>query len=61
MPDGLPLLKPPYSRMTAIDLNTGEHIWMTPTGNGDRFARTRDYAISHYRLSGATVARRGLW
>ena len=21
----LPLLKPPYSRMTAIDLNTGEH------------------------------------
>jgi quinoprotein glucose dehydrogenase len=22
--------------MTAIDMNTGDHAWMTPTGNGDR-------------------------
>ena len=36
MPRGLPLWKPPYTRMTAIDLNTGEHAWMIPTGNGDR-------------------------
>ena len=36
MPQGLPLWKPPYSRMTAIDMNTGEHLWMTPLGNGDR-------------------------
>ncbi len=36
MPQGLPLFKPPYSRMTAIDMNTGEHVWMTPTGNGNR-------------------------
>ena len=36
MPQGLPLFKPPYSRMTAIDMNTGEHIWMKPMGNGDR-------------------------
>ena len=36
MPEGLPLWKPPYSRMTAIDMNTGAHAWMTPTGNGDR-------------------------
>ena len=36
MPRGLPLFKPPYSRMTAIDLNTGEHAWMVPNGNGDR-------------------------
>ncbi len=36
MPQGLPLFKPPYSRMTAIDMNTGEHVWMTPMGNGDR-------------------------
>ena len=33
-PQGLPLLKPPYSRMTAIDLNTGDHLWMVPTGAG---------------------------
>jgi len=36
MPQGLPLFKPPYSRMTAINMNTGEHVWMVPTGNGDR-------------------------
>ena len=37
MPQGLPLWKPPYSRMTAIDMNTGDHIWMTPLGDGDRY------------------------
>ena len=36
MPQGLPLFKPPYSRMTAINLNTGDHVWMKPMGNGDR-------------------------
>jgi quinoprotein glucose dehydrogenase len=36
MPDGLPLFKPPYSRMTAIDMHTGAHRWMVPTGDGDR-------------------------
>ncbi len=36
MPQGLPLWKPPYSRMTAIDMHTGEHVWMTPLGDGDR-------------------------
>ncbi len=36
MPDGLPLFKPPYSRMTAIDMNTGDHRWMVPAGTGDR-------------------------
>ena len=28
MPRGLPPWKPPYTRMTAIDMNTGEHAWM---------------------------------
>ena len=37
MPQGLPLVKPPYSRMSALDLNTGEYVWQVPTGNGDRF------------------------
>ena len=36
MPQGLPLFKPPYSRMTAIDMNKGEHVWMVPSGAGDR-------------------------
>lgn len=33
-PGGLPLLKPPYSRMTAYDLNKGEIAWQVPTGMG---------------------------
>ena len=34
--DGLPIIKPPYSRLTAIDLNRGEHLWMAPLGSGPR-------------------------
>jgi len=34
-PEGLPLFKPPYSRITAIDMNSGEIEWMVPYGNGD--------------------------
>jgi quinoprotein glucose dehydrogenase len=30
---GVPLWKPPYGRITAVDLNTGEHRWMTPVGD----------------------------
>ena len=37
MPQGLPLFKPPYSRMTAVDLNAGDIAWMEPNGDGDRF------------------------
>jgi quinoprotein glucose dehydrogenase len=29
---GLPLIKGPYGRITAIDLNTGDHAWMIPNG-----------------------------
>lgn len=35
-PRGLPLTKPPYGRITAIDLNTGDHVWMVPNGDGPR-------------------------
>ncbi len=35
-PQGLPLTKPPYSRITAINLNTGDHEWMVPHGDGPR-------------------------
>src|SRR5207247_8756172 len=37
-PRGLPLLKPPYGRITAIDLNTGGQGWMVPNGAGARNA-----------------------
>lgn len=35
-PDGLPLFKPPFGRITSIDLRTGTHAWMVPSGDGPR-------------------------
>lgn len=35
-PEGLPLFKPPYKRVTALDLNTGDRAWMQPHGDGPR-------------------------
>ena len=48
-PQGLPLVKPPYSRMTAIDLKTGDHVWMVPTGIGATAIR------EHPALAGVTL------
>ena len=36
-PQGLPLFKPPYKRVTAMDLNTGDQSWMVPHGDGPRY------------------------
>ena len=38
-PDGLPLFKPPYGRITAIDLNKGEILWQKANGPGPRGVR----------------------
>jgi glucose dehydrogenase len=35
-PRKLPLFKPPYGRITAINLNNGVHAWMIPHGDGRR-------------------------
>jgi len=34
--DGIPLIKPPWGRITAIDLNRGEHVWQVANGEGIR-------------------------
>ncbi len=31
--DGLPINKPPYAVLTAIDLDAGEHVWQVPLGD----------------------------
>ena len=31
-PQGLPLVAPPWGRITAINLNTGDHVWMIANG-----------------------------
>ena len=35
-PKRLPLTKPPYGRISAINLNTGDYEWVIPNGNGIR-------------------------
>ena len=37
-PDGIPLIKPPWGRITAIDLTRGEHAWQVANGRGLRDA-----------------------
>ncbi|MYF03627.1 MAG: PQQ-binding-like beta-propeller repeat protein [Holophagales bacterium] len=55
-PRGLPLVKPPYSRITAIDLNTGEHLWQVAHGPGPK-----DHpAIAHLDLPDLGSASHGI-
>jgi quinoprotein glucose dehydrogenase len=35
-PQGLPLVRPPWGRVTAIDLNQGEILWAVANGDGPR-------------------------
>jgi len=35
-PEGLPLIKGPHLRLTAINLNSGDHAWQVPLGDGVR-------------------------
>jgi glucose dehydrogenase len=51
--DGLSVLKPPYGRITAIDMNTGEHLWWIP--NGDTPARV----VNHPLLRGVEIGNTG--
>ena len=32
----MPIFKGPYGRITAIDMNRGEQLWMVPNGDGPR-------------------------
>jgi quinoprotein glucose dehydrogenase len=46
-PRGLPLLKPPFGSILAIDMNSGEHRWRIPIGRMRRSARSRDWASAN--------------
>jgi len=34
--DGIPIVKPPWGRLTAIDMSTGEHVWSVANGDALR-------------------------
>jgi quinoprotein glucose dehydrogenase len=49
-PRGLPLLKPPFGSLVAIDMNTGEHRWRVPVGRGELLAPIRQLGLGVERL-----------
>jgi len=51
--DGLPLIRPPWGRITAIDLNSGEELWWIP--NADTPAAVEN----HPALQGVDLPRTG--
>ena len=51
--DGIPLIKPPWGRITAIDLNEGEILWQVPHGD------TPDHIRNHPLLDGVDIPKTG--
>ena len=51
--DGLPLVKPPYGTISAINLDTGEIVWQTAHGE------TPDLIRNHPALKGFKIPRTG--
>jgi quinoprotein glucose dehydrogenase len=50
---GLPLIKPPYGRISAISLDSGDILWQVPHGE------TPDTIRNHPALKGVTIPRTG--
>jgi len=50
---GLPIVKPPYGRITAFDMNTGNLVWQVPHGD------TPDEIRNHPALEGLEIPRTG--
>jgi glucose dehydrogenase len=51
---GLDIVKPPYGRITAIDMNSGDHLWQI--ANAD----TPDRIANHPALEGIDIPRTGV-
>jgi quinoprotein glucose dehydrogenase len=51
---GLDIVKPPYGRITAIDMNSGDHVWMM--ANAD----TPERIQNHRALEGVEIPRTGV-
>jgi quinoprotein glucose dehydrogenase len=52
-PRGLPLVKPPWGRITAIDLNSGNHVWMAANGEAP------DFVKNHPLMKGVDLSNTG--
>src|SRR5215471_9798727 len=51
--EGLPLVKPPYGMLSAINLERGDLMWQVPHGD------TPDNIRNHPKLQGMNIAKTG--
>jgi quinoprotein glucose dehydrogenase len=58
-PRGLPIVKPPWSRITATDMNTGEHRWSRSIGPASDFVRNHP-DLRGLRLDFANMGQVGI-
>jgi quinoprotein glucose dehydrogenase len=55
-PRGLPLLKPPFGSILAIDMNTGEHRWRVPVGRGELLFPVGERGVERVGFAGRSWA-----
>jgi quinoprotein glucose dehydrogenase len=59
-PEGYPAIKPPWGTLTAINLNTGEHIWKTNLGEYEELKAKGVPATGTENYGGPAVTAGGL-
>lgn len=58
--DGLPIIRPPWGQLTAIDLNQGEILWQVPLGNVDSLDLTEHPVTGTENYGGPVVTTGGV-
>jgi len=59
-PEGYPANKPPWGTLTAIDLNTGQHVWQIPLGEYPALTKKGIPVTGTENYGGAVVTAGGL-
>jgi len=59
-PEGYPAIRPPWGSLTAIDLNTGAHVWKIPFGEFEALKAKGIPATGRENYGGPVVTKGGL-
>lgn len=59
-PEGMPAISPPWGTLTAINMNSGEHIWKTPLGEYAQLKAKGVPATGTENYGGSVVTAGGL-
>lgn len=58
--DGLPAIAPPWGTLTAIDLNTGEHVWKKVLGEDERMKALGATSTGTENYGGPVITKGGV-